>query len=450
LISLWGYISESGLRESISERERRRIRFSNQNTAIIAVLILVSFPPVFWMVGQPTLALVTMLSAVHFGCIFLINRWSGSLTFGRLYTIFNYNAVTLFYALALGRGSGVQYVFITCASVPFILLDYRRRVSFAICSVAPVLLYFFVELAGQELVDPLSLTAADQRLIHLATMPFVFATVFMFSGYFYLNSQKSEDKLRRTIADLRASQRLIEEQQTLLVTSSRLSAIGELAGSIAHEINNPLGIVKGYSEQLLKILKREPLDQNRIQYAGQKISETIDRMSQIILSLRRLSYEGQGEPFETINLVQVVDDTLAICRQSIEQIGIELIFERPSDPCLVMGRPLQIGQVLLNLIQNARDAVEPLESKWIRISIRKRDSRMELAVEDSGQGLKPEVLARIGQPFFTTKPFGKGTGLGISISRKIMAAHGGSIDIDARHPNTRFVVVMPQTRTHPA
>ncbi len=449
LLALWAYISESGLRESISEREKRRIRFSNQNTAIIAVLILVSFPPVFWLVGQPTLALVTLLSALHFGSIFLINRWSGSLTFGRLYTIFNYNAVTLFYALALGRGSGVQYVFIACASVPFILLDYRRLVSFAICSVAPVLLYFFVEIFGQNLVEPLPLSAADQRMIHLATMPFVFATVFMFSGYFYLNSQKSEDKLRRTIADLRRSQRMIEEQQTLLVASSRLSAIGELAGSIAHEINNPLGIVKGYSEQLLKLIKREPLDLDRMSYAGQKISDTIDRMSQIILSLRRLSYEADGEPMEHIDLVQVVDDTLAICRQSIQQLGIELIFERPLGPMHTLGRPLQIGQVLLNLIQNARDAVEVLDKKWIRIAINRRDAGLELVVEDSGHGLKPDVLARIGQPFFTTKPFGKGTGLGISISKKIMAAHGGSIDVDAQHPHTRFVVVMPQALTYP-
>lgn len=444
LLNLWSYISESGLRATISEREQRRIRFSNQNTAIIAVLILVSFPPVFWMIGQSTLALMTLLSALHFGCIFLINRWSGSLTFGRLYTIFNYNAVTLFYALALGRGSGVQYVFLTCASVPFILLDYRRRVSFVICSLAPVLLYFFVEIFGQDLVEPLPLGPADQRMIHLATMPFVFATVFMFSGYFYLNSQKSETKLRRTIVDLRTSQKLIEEQQTMLVASSRLSAIGELAGSIAHEINNPLGIVKGYSEQLIKLLKREPWDRDRILYAGQKISETIDRMSRIILSLRRLSYEGQGEPFESLDLVQVVDDTLAICRQSIEALGIELIFDRPDQPFYTRGRPLQIGQVLLNLIQNARDAVEHLPKRWIRISISQEGSELELSVEDSGHGLQPEILARIGQPFFTTKPFGKGTGLGISISRKIMAAHGGSLDVDRQHPHTRFVVVMPQ------
>jgi C4-dicarboxylate-specific signal transduction histidine kinase len=341
-------------------------------------------------------------------------------------------------------------VFLTCASVPFILLDYRRRVSFVICSLAPVLLYFFVEIFAQDLVDPLPLTPAEQRMIHLATMPFVFATVFMFSGYFYLNSQKSETKLRRTIVDLRTSQKLIEEQQTMLVASSRLSAIGELAGSIAHEINNPLGIVKGYSEQLLKLLKREPWDEGRIQYAGQKISDTIDRMSQIILSLRRLSYEGQGEPFENLDLVQVVDDTLAICRQSIEQLGIKLIFDRPERPFYTRGRPLQIGQVLLNLIQNARDAVEHLPNRWIRISMRQEGSELELAVEDSGHGLKAEVLARIGQPFFTTKPFGKGTGLGISISRKIMAAHGGSIEVDPRHPNTRFVVVMPQTLTHRA
>jgi len=449
LIGLWGYISESGVRDGMNEREQRRIRFSNQNTAIIAVMILVSFPPVFWMVGQPALALLTLLSALHFGSIFLINRWSGSLTFGRIYTIFNYNAVTLFYALALGRESGIHYVFITCASVPFILLDYRRRLSFVISTLAPVILFFLVETMGQMLVQPLVLTVAQQRIIHLATMPFVFATVFMFSGYFYLNSQKSENKLRRTILNLRTSQALIEEQQTLLATSSRLSAIGELAGSIAHEINNPLGIVKGYSQQLLKMLKREPLDLDRIHYAGLKISETTDRMSQIIMSLRRLSYEGEGEPFAKTDRVQVVEDTLAICRQSLHHLGIELRFEKPAEACMAFCRPLQIGQVLLNLIQNARDAIDGLDEKWIRISLGPLGSNLELAIEDSGHGLRPDVLARIGQPFFTTKPFGKGTGLGISISRKIMAAHSGTVEVDVRHPRTRFVVVMPQASTRP-
>jgi C4-dicarboxylate-specific signal transduction histidine kinase len=198
------------------------------------------------------------------------------------------------------------------------------------------------------------------------------------------------------------------------------------------------------------MIKRDPLDVERIAYASQKISETAERMSQIIMSLRRLSYEGQGEPLEKVDLVQVVDDTLAICRQSIQQLGIDLIFERPPGPCYTMGRPLQLGQVLLNLIQNARDAVERLDQKWIRISIQKRESILELAVVDSGPGLKPEILARVGQPFFTTKPFGKGTGLGISISRKIMAAHGGSIEVDVRHPHTRFVVAIPQALTHTA
>lgn len=446
LQKLWTYISESGCRDNMSEREQRRIRFSNQNTAMIAVLILVSFPPIFWLVGQPALALITVLSALHFACIFMINRFSSSSTFGRLYTIFNYNAVTLFYALALGRGSGIQYVFIGCASTPFILLDYRRRVSFAISILTPVLLFFFVEIAGHLWVDPLPLTAVQQRMIHLATMPFVFATVFLFSGYFYLHNQKSEQKLWKTIEDLKNSQTLIEEQQTLLVTSSRLSAIGELAGSIAHEINNPLGIVKGYSEQLQKLIGREPLDLERVQKGALKISETIDRMSRIISSLRRLSYEGQGEPFEISDLVQVVDDTLAVCRLSVSELGIDLRFIRPDSPYPALCAPLQISQVLLNLIQNARDAVEGLDTKWIAISILNREGVSELAVEDSGPGLKPEVLARLGQPFFTTKPFGKGTGLGISISRKIMAAHGGTLEIDAGHPHTRFVVKLPRVQ----
>jgi C4-dicarboxylate-specific signal transduction histidine kinase len=109
-------------------------------------------------------------------------------------------------------------------------------------------------------------------------------------------------------------------------------------------------------------------------------------------------------------------------------------------PC----RPSQISQVILNLLNNAYDAVVGRNEAWIKIDVRSSDDAFEIAVTDSGEGIAPSVADRIMTPFFTTKPMGKGTGLGLSISSNIMIDHGGTLKLDRSCPRTRFVVTLPK------
>jgi C4-dicarboxylate-specific signal transduction histidine kinase len=308
----------------------------------------------------------------------------------------------------------------------------------------PLLLIFTLELFLYDLVPPLAFSQRAQRLIYLMMLPSAALTTFLYSGYFYLINQISEKELHASIQDLHHSKQMIEDQQLQLATASRLSAIGELSGSIAHEINNPLSIILGYTELIARLLRMEPLDRERILQTCEKILKTISRINKIVVGLRKLSREGHDDPVETANLKEIIEDALSVCTESLAQLDIDVRLHLPDEPCLCRCRPLQISQVLLNLIQNAKDAIQGLPTRWIEIEIKVEGTWFMILVKDSGVIRDPEILSRIGQPFFTTKPPGIGTGLGLSISRKIMAAHGGSIELEKEASSTTFVMQLPR------
>ena len=120
-----------------------------------------------------------------------------------------------------------------------------------------------------------------------------------------------------------------------------------------------------------------------------------------------------------------------------------MIIETIPDEVKVKCRPVQISQVIINLIGNACDAIESLPDKWIKIGIRNASGPIVLFVMDSGRGIPESIAKKIFQPFFTTKDVGKGTGLGLSISKGIMDAHGGSISVDFECENTCFLLSFP-------
>jgi signal transduction histidine kinase len=107
-------------------------------------------------------------------------------------------------------------------------------------------------------------------------------------------------------------------------------------------------------------------------------------------------------------------------------------------------RPTEISQVLLNLLNNAVDAVQPLAEKWVELQVRSAGKDVEISVMDSGKGIPEKIRDKVGQPFFTTKVVGHGTGLGLSISRGIVEAHGGHLNLDTQCEHTRFVVTLPK------
>ena len=142
---------------------------------------------------------------------------------------------------------------------------------------------------------------------------------------------------------------------------------------------------------------------------------------------------------------QILTDSLFICEEKIKRLVIILHIEEFGN-IQIKARPVEISQVIVNLISNSIDALEHQDEKWIKIAAVYNESLLELVITDSGHGIPDAIAAKIMEPFFTTKEVNKGTGLGLSISKGIIEAHGGRIFIDQQCPNTRFIIQIPKFR----
>jgi C4-dicarboxylate-specific signal transduction histidine kinase len=156
--------------------------------------------------------------------------------------------------------------------------------------------------------------------------------------------------------------------------------------------------------------------------------------------------EGANDPFVNTRIKTIVDETLAISESRLKKADIEIDATLIPADLSCMCRAVQISQVLINLINNAVDAIQDLPEKWIRIDARLQKGMIHIAVTDSGHGIPKDLADKIMKPFFTTKGVGKGTGLGLSISRGIAQDHGGDLTLDEDSPHTRFVLILPQAR----
>ncbi|HNR34617.1 MAG TPA: PAS domain S-box protein [Candidatus Hydrogenedentes bacterium] len=239
------------------------------------------------------------------------------------------------------------------------------------------------------------------------------------------------------------AERIIVEQQARMLHASRLSAVGTMASGIAHEINNPLAIISGAAQQLDALAHQELPDTARLEKVSEVVGRNVNRISRIIRALRMLSRDGSQDPYVLTPVQSLVADILELCQARFLAHGIML--EIAGIPNIeIECLPPQISQVLLNLLNNAHDAVETLPEKWIRIGVQDEGDTIALTVTDSGRGLAPETREKAMLPFFTTKEPGKGVGLGLSISAQILEAHHGELIIDANYPNTRFVARLPK------
>lgn len=243
------------------------------------------------------------------------------------------------------------------------------------------------------------------------------------------------------ITELKKNQQIILEQQMRLEANSKMVAMGEIAAGIAHEINNPLAIITGKVFLIQKSLKTERFAEP-LEKSLDKIKSTVDRIRTIVRGLQTFSMGGDQDPFQMVPLKAVIEDAVAFCANKIERLNIQIINDVEEDLTLEC-RPVQISQVLVNLISNACDAVESQAQRRIRIWARSAHNTAVLKVSDSGPGIPPEVQQKLMQPFFTTKEVGKGTGLGLSISRGLIRSHLGKLWLDSKAAETTFIIEIP-------
>jgi len=205
-----------------------------------------------------------------------------------------------------------------------------------------------------------------------------------------------------------------------------------MAGGMAHEINNPLTIISGHASRIAMLLKGpDTADRNsRLDSAVVGIGKGVERIATIIRGLQLFSRDGAADPLESCDLRQVVRDSLGLCQEHLYNLGIQLRYEVPEGPMVVRCRPTQVSQILVNLLNNAKDAIKTQESgRWIRIELLSNGSEIALRVSDSGAGIPEGLCYRIFEPFFSTKAPGSGTGLGLSVSRSLAIANQAELDL---------------------
>lgn len=241
------------------------------------------------------------------------------------------------------------------------------------------------------------------------------------------------------IEDL-SSERALETERLKAIHGSKLAALGELAASIVHEINNPLTVISAFAHTLPDSIADG--DEALITEAIVGIQRAVERAGAITSGLRRLSRGTTSAAFERFELRGLVEEAVALAGARARSAGLSLELDLQTS-ARVMGNGVQIQQVILNLLNNGFDAVRRAPIKQLAVRAVDVDGFALVCVEDSGPGVAPEHRERLFDRFFTTKEPDEGTGLGLAISRDLVASMGGTLTWERVGDRTRFVVALP-------
>jgi two-component system sensor kinase FixL len=230
----------------------------------------------------------------------------------------------------------------------------------------------------------------------------------------------------RDLTERQKTEARLQELQSELIHMSRLTAMGEMATTLAHELNQPLAAISNYHQGCRRLLENRSDEQSLvIRGALEKAADQAMRAGQIIRRLRDFVARGESER-RVENVRKLIDEASAIALVGAKERGIILRYELDPAADLVLADRVQIQQVLLNLMRNAIEAMEESDRRELTVaSLRSDQDTVIITVSDTGAGIAEDVSAQLFQPFFTTKRHGMGVGL--SISRTIIEAHGGEI-----------------------
>lgn len=236
------------------------------------------------------------------------------------------------------------------------------------------------------------------------------------------------------------------ELERRLVQADKLSSIGLLAAGVAHEVNTPLAVISTYAQMLAK----QVADDEQKSRLLEKIAKQTFRASEIVNGLLNFSRTSSTD-FGDVNLNRVIQETLSLVDHQLQKSGIEVKLDLDPQLGPIHGNPGKLQQVFLNLFLNARDAMQPdgiRQGGVLTVQTASDESGARVEVADTGQGIPPEYIQRIYDPFFTTKAAArKGTGLGLSVTYGIIQEHGGSIEVSSRPGGgARFHLELPWSK----
>ena len=249
--------------------------------------------------------------------------------------------------------------------------------------------------------------------------------------------------LRETTQEMERREQELRDKQEQLVQAGKLATLGELTTGVAHELNNPLNNIGLYVGNVIDRIRLGEADSESLVEDLGKAMEQVRKATEIISHLRTFGRAARVS-IEQVDIDDVIERSLLLVQEQLRLRGIEVELELCPDELLVVANPIQLEQVFINLLTNARDALADSKRKTIRIASSRDDERIRIAFSDSGPGIPRELQQRIFDPFFTTKEVGTGTGLGLSITYSILKEYGGGISVDSRPgKGATFLVELP-------
>lgn len=235
----------------------------------------------------------------------------------------------------------------------------------------------------------------------------------------------------------------LEIERAKVVQASKLSALGQMAGGVAHELNSPLGAIILNIELMNEALESEGLDVLFFRDRLSKILKTSIHMGKIISTMKDIARDSSHDPLAPLPIEIWINETLLLCEQRFQSKGVALKINRDNFDTLCAVRRVHMQQVLLNLMNNAFDAVQASADKWVTLEAKRDGTLLRITLTDSGPRVTGEHAKRLFEPFFSTKDFGHGTGLGLSVSQSLMKNQNGNLLHLPNEKHTTFVIEVP-------
>ena len=342
---------------------------------------------------------------------------------------------------------------------PLFVLDYET-LAIIDCNISATDVYHFTRdnLIGKSFLDFFNANEREEFLEKIRSRPYIgkVKQITKQCKNIYVDMWMSEyeysEKNVLLVAAADITGRLETEQQ--LIQASKMSTLGVMASGVAHELNQPLSVIKTASGFLLKKLKKkESIGADILDELISKMDRNVDRASNIINHMRQFARKSDME-LERVQPNDILKNTFDLFSQQLKVREIELVWDKEKELPEVIADPGQLEQVFINFLVNSRDAIEEKRNSLglkegcdtIRINTYSNEKNILIEISDTGMGVKEDISQKIFEPFFTTKESGKGTGLGLSISYRFIDEIGGNIKLRPSEDNEGafFTISIPR------
>lgn len=413
-------IESIGVSEAMSLDKIRQIRTMNNLRTVGIVIIFVSTGLA---VSAQAYIILTMLAALIL-----------SLLMGYYLTAKDYHDVaasTSFIAISayiFGNAVivigdvGLAYLLLALIGAPAITIDLRKKILLGFTMLVPIIFFFLILLLD---TSKTGLASETPPFIDLLLYENIVATVVA------LVSQ-----ILFFIKEMDFRYKLYEEEHERLLRQGIMSDLGIMSAGIAHEINNPLTIIKSYT----KILKNKvpkianvPLESD-FSDSLHKIDTNVQRIVKIINGIKHLARNSENDDFKPLSIKDLIEGLVDLFSERFKTLDIHLNLMTPDNDVNVLCRGAQLEQALVSLFSNSIDAIKDVSSPEISLIAKIENECVLITVEDNGEGVAPENQELIMKSFFTTKPVGTGTGIGLSIAKRIIEDHSGELTLISLQP----------------